>query len=48
MPLNNKIKEKILCISKKYPKCTTSETIDTVDYPVNKGGETPTVVLQTA
>jgi len=27
---------------------TTSETIDTVNYPVNKGGETPTVVLQTA
>lgn len=29
-------------------KRIASETIDTVNYPVNKGGETPTAMLQTA
>jgi len=47
-PLCKIIAEQYKKYIQQYPKGIASETNDTVNYPVNKGGVTPTAMLQTA
>lgn len=46
--LDKTITDQINRLRQAYPKCIASETSDTANFPVSKGGVTPTAMLQTA
>ena len=46
MPLDVKMRDRILPLARPYPKRVTSDTIDMAAVHADEGGETPTVTLQ--
>lgn len=47
MPLDSKMRERILTLSKPYPKRAVSIAVDAPDFQSGEGGSSPTTALQT-
>lgn len=45
LALDEEVRQRILPLSKPYPKCVGSETADTAAHPAAEGGSTPTPTL---